>query len=81
VIDPKNFPGKGTVAILRTRPETVLEDYARLMHLAKYQDNLPKEHETLLKINISWQIWYPSCSTTPWQLDAVVKTLLADGYA
>jgi uncharacterized protein (DUF362 family) len=81
MIDPKNFPGRGTVAILRTRPETVLEDYERLMRLAKYQSSLPKQYETLLKINISWQIWYPSCSTTPWQLEGVVKTLLADGFA
>lgn len=81
MIDAKNFPGRGTVAILRTSPASVLADYPRLMHLARYQDNLPKEKETLLKINISWQIWYPSCSTTPWQLEAVIQTLLADGYA
>ncbi len=81
MIDPKNFPGRGQVAILRTRPETVLDDYARLMHLAGYQDNLPKDKETLLKINISWQIWYPSCSTPPWQLEGVIKTLLSDGYS
>ena len=81
MIDPNNFPGRGQVAILRTTPETVLDDYARLMHLARYTDNLPKANDTLLKINISWQIWYPSCSTTPWQLEAVTKTLLADGYA
>ena len=81
MIDPKNFPGRGTVAILRTSPETVLDDYARLMRMACYQDNLPKDKETLLKINISWQIWYPSCSTTPWQLEGAVKTLLDDGYA
>ncbi len=80
MIDAKNFPGRGQVAILRTSPETVLDDYARLMRLAHYSDNLPKDNETLLKINISWQIWYPSCSTTPWQLEAVTKTLLADGY-
>lgn len=81
MIDPKNFPGKGQVAILRTRPATVLDDYARLMRLAHYQDNLQQNQDTLLKINISWQIWYPSCSTTPWQLEGVVKTLLADGFA
>jgi len=81
MIDPKNFPGRGQVAILRTRPETVLDDYARLLQLARYADNLPKDQDTLLKINISWQIWYPSCSTTPWQLEGVVRTLLADGYA
>jgi uncharacterized protein (DUF362 family) len=81
MIDAKNFPGRGQVAILRTTPETVLDDYARLMHLARYQDNLPQDQETLLKINISWQIWYPSCSTAPWQLEGVVKKLIADGYA
>ncbi len=81
MIDARNFPGRGQVAILRTSPATVLDDYARLMHLARYTDNLPKENDTLVKINISWQIWYPSCSTTPWQLEAATKTLLADGYA
>ncbi len=80
MIDPQNFPGKGQVAILRTRPQTVLDDYSRLMRLACYRDNLPQDQDTLLKINISWQIWYPSCSTTPWELEGVVKTLLADGY-
>lgn len=81
MIDARNFPGRGQVAILRTSPETVLDDYARLMRLARYKDNLPHDPATLLKINISWQIWYPSCSTTPWQLEGVTKTLLADGYA
>jgi len=81
MINPKNFPGRGQVAILRTTPETVLDDYARLMELAHYQENLPKDQDTLLKINISWQIWYPGCSTAPWQLEGVVKKLLADGYA
>ncbi|MGB5932749.1 MAG: DUF362 domain-containing protein [Anaerolineae bacterium] len=76
----KDFPGRGKVAILRTSPETVLEDYGRLMGLVQYQENLPKEKETLLKINISWQIWYPGCSTPPWQLEGVIKTLLDDGY-
>jgi len=81
MIDPQKFPGRGQVAILRTQPETVLDDYARLMELVRYQDNLPQDKETLLKINISWQIWYPGCSTAPWQLEGVVKKLLGDGYA
>ncbi|HZQ07412.1 MAG TPA: DUF362 domain-containing protein [Anaerolineae bacterium] len=80
MIDAKTFPGRGKVAILRTRPETVLDDYYRLMHLCDYEQNLPQDKETLLKINISWQIWYPACSTTPWQLDGVIRTLLRDGY-
>jgi len=79
VID-RNFPGKGRVALLRTRPETVLEDYRRLLKLADYEAALPKDKETLLKINISWQQWYPACSTAPWQLEGVIQTLLEDGY-
>jgi uncharacterized protein (DUF362 family) len=75
------FPGRGRVAVLRTRPETVIEDYGRLMRLAGYADALPRDHETILKINISWQTWYPACSSTPWQVDGVIRTLLDDGYA
>jgi uncharacterized protein (DUF362 family) len=74
------FPGRGRVAVLRTRPETVLEDYARLMELAGFREALPQDKETLLKINISWQTWYPACSTAPWQLEGVVRALLAAGY-
>ena len=76
----KNFPGKGRVALLRTQPETVLDDYQRLMELADYESALPKDRETLLKINISWQQWYPACSTMPWQLEGVIRTLLQAGY-
>ncbi len=72
--------GRGRVAILRTRPDSVIEDYGRLMRLAGYTAALPREHETILKVNISWQTWYPACSSTPWQLDGVIQTLLQDGY-
>ncbi len=77
---PRNFPGRGKVAVLKTQPETVLSDIGEVMHLAGYQDALPRDAETLLKINISWQTWYPACSTTPWQLEGVIRTLHADGY-
>jgi uncharacterized protein (DUF362 family) len=68
------------VAVFKTSPETVLEDYVRLMHLADYQNYLPKDKEIALKINISWHYYYPACSTPPWQLEGVIKTLLDDGY-
>ncbi len=76
----KDFPGRGKVAVLKTTPDTVLEDYRQLMHLAGYQQALPKDVETILKINVSWQTWYPACSTVPWQLEGVIKTLQDDGY-
>jgi uncharacterized protein (DUF362 family) len=71
---------RSTVAVVKTKPETVLEDVGRAMRLAGYREVLPKERETALKINISWHHWYPACSTTPWQLEGVIKTLLDDGY-
>jgi len=79
-MDKVQFPGRGKVAIVRTTPETVLEDYARLMSLVDYGSILPADKTTLLKINISWQTWYPACSTTPWQLEGVIKVLQGDGY-
>ena len=76
----KDFAGRGKVAILRTAPDTVLEDYARLMDLAGVREALPQDKETILKINISWQTWYPACSTAPWQLEGVIRGLRAAGY-
>ncbi len=69
------------VAVLKTTPATVLDDYARLMRLAAYTNFLPKDKPTALKINISWQKFFPACSSTPWQIEGVVKTMLEDGYA
>ena len=68
------------VAIVRTSPETAIEDYHRLMNLVGYQDILSKDVETGLKINISWHFFYPACSTTPWQLDGVIRAMKRDGY-
>lgn len=76
-----NFPGKGKVAVLKTSPQTVLEDTARLMKLAGFEQALPKDRQTGLKINISWQTWYPACSTAPWQLEGVIRALQQAGYS
>jgi uncharacterized protein (DUF362 family) len=74
------FPGKGKVAVLKTKPETVLNDIGELMQLADYQQALPKDLATILKINISWQTWYPACSSNPWQVEGVIRKLQKDGY-
>ncbi|MBN1782816.1 DUF362 domain-containing protein [bacterium] len=72
---------KSKVAILRTTPETVLEDYHRLMNLAGYQNVIQKDKDTALKINISWHFFFPASSTTPWQLDGVIRAMKRDGYS
>ncbi len=69
-----------TVAIIKTSPKTVLEDYHRLMNLAGYQDVIAADADTALKINISWHFFYPAASTTPWQLEGVIRAMLKDGY-
>ena len=74
------FPGKGKVAVLKTSPDTVLDDIERLMKLAEVETALPKNTRTGLKINISWQTWYPACSSTPWQIEGVIRALKNAGY-
>lgn len=71
---------KSKVAIIKTSPSTVLEDYHRLMNLADYQDYIANDVDTALKINISWHFFYPGSSTTPWQLEGVIRAMKRDGY-
>ncbi|HEX3176254.1 MAG TPA: DUF362 domain-containing protein [Methylomirabilota bacterium] len=68
------------VAVLRTRPETVVTDYGRLMRLVKYEDTLPRDRDLIVKLNLSWTKYFPACSSQPWQVDGVLSTLLEDGY-
>ena len=57
---------KAVVAAVRTTPETVIEDYARVMELAGFRDVIDPTKQTILKNNISWHLLYPSANTTPW---------------
>lgn len=69
------------VAVVRTGPETVLEDYARVMDLAGFRDVLDRGRDTLVKLNLSWTKYFPACSSQPWQVDGVVGKLVADGFS
>lgn len=75
-----DFPGKGIVAAIKTSPEMILEDIQSVMHLADFEAALPKGLKTGLKINISWQTWYPACSSTPWQIEGAILALHDAGY-
>jgi uncharacterized protein (DUF362 family) len=68
------------VTVIKTSPDNVLNDFEELMQLAQFESTLPKDIKTGLKINISWQTWYPACSTTPWQLEGVIRSLQNAGY-
>ncbi len=75
-----DFSGKGLVAVTKTRPESVLEDIERLMRMAHVDSALPRGARTGLKINISWQTWYPACSSAPWQIEGAIRALRHLGY-
>ena len=77
---PASRPTTARVAVVRTRPETVIADYARVMDLAGYRDTLARDADTLIKLNLSWTKYFPSCSSQPWQVDGVASKMLADGY-
>ena len=74
------MPNKATVAALRTRPDRVLEDYARLIDLAGAREHLAPGATTILKDNISWHFPFPAANTTPWQLEGTIRALRADGF-
>jgi uncharacterized protein (DUF362 family) len=80
IFNMSEFPGKGKVTVIKTSPHTVLNDFEELMQLAQFESTLPKDIKTGLKINISWQTWYPACSTAPWQLEGVIRSLQEAGY-
>ena len=80
IAEPAPRPKTARVAVVRTRPETVLQDYGRVMDLAGYRETLSRDRDTLIKLNLSWTKYFPSCSSQPWQVDGVVAKMLADGY-
>jgi len=71
---------KSKVAVLRTKPETVLDDYRRLSSLAGLKDALDPSATTILKDNLSWHLMYPSSNTTPWQLEGTILALRDAGF-
>src|SRR5262245_20792059 len=72
---------KSKVAVLRTTPDTVVRDVGRLMELADARAELSPDKRTLLKVNISWHVYYPGCSSSPWQLEGVIQSLLESGFS
>src|SRR5437016_3116518 len=71
---------KSKVAVLKTTPQTVIEDYIRLMEMAGMQDVLDKSSTTILKDNISWHFPFPGANSTPWQIEAVIQGLQKHDY-
>lgn len=68
------------VAVVKTDPDSVIEDYERLMNLANYRSFIDENEKIIIKLNLSWSLYYPACSTEPWQLEGVLRTLKNDGF-
>jgi uncharacterized protein (DUF362 family) len=74
------MPFKSKVAVLRTKPETALQDYEKLFDLAGLAGALDRKAPTVLKDNISWHYPMPAANTTPWQLEGAVLALKKAGF-
>ena len=71
---------RAKVAVLFTRPETVLDDHRRLFEMAGGPQCLAPGVTTILKDNISWHYPMPSANTTPWQLEGTILALQQHGF-
>ena len=71
---------KSKVAVLKVKPETILQDTERLCELAGMKQALEKGRTTILKDNISWHYPFPGANTTPWQMEASILALRNAGY-
>ena len=63
------------VAFKNASPSTVIERYHEVMQLGGVRDTLATEIETLIKLNLSWTLYFPSCSSQPWQVEGVVQAV------
>jgi len=73
-------PKKSQVFIVKTSPKTVLDDYKNLMQLTNYEKIFSKDENIIIKLNLSWSKFFPACSSPPWQVEGVLKTMVEDGY-
>lgn len=63
------------VAVVRTTPQTVVDDVRRVMQQADVGDALDQSATTIIKNNLSWHLMYPGANTTPWQLEGTILGL------
>ncbi len=77
---PQKSSKRPVLSLVRTSPENVIQDYYQLMHLVNYTKHLHPHQDLLLKLNLSWSLYYPACSTQPWQLHGILETLQKDHF-
>ncbi len=71
---------RSKVAVIRARPDHVLDDVDRVCGLADVDRALARGASTILKDNISWHFPFPGANTTPWQLEGTIRALRGRGF-
>jgi uncharacterized protein (DUF362 family) len=66
---------KSVVAVLKTSPQTAVDDYVKLAEMAGLGNALDSGATTILKDNISWHLPFPGANTVPWQLEGAIRAL------
>ncbi|NVM37242.1 MAG: DUF362 domain-containing protein [Candidatus Lokiarchaeota archaeon] len=69
------------IFVIKTSPNTVLEDYKKLMHLANYKNFFHTYEKIIIKLNLSWSKFFPACSSPPWHVEGVLKTMIEDNFS
>jgi uncharacterized protein (DUF362 family) len=72
---------KSKVAVLKVKPETILESVEHLCELGGMKQALAQGRATILKDNISWHYPFPGANTTPWQMEGTILALKQAGYS
>ncbi|HET7772007.1 MAG TPA: DUF362 domain-containing protein, partial [Chloroflexota bacterium] len=70
-------PVRARVAVVRTSPATVQEDYARALELSGCADVLRAAPDVVAYGNLTWSRYIPGASSPPWQLEGLAA--LANG--
>jgi len=71
---------RSKVAVIRVRPDTILDDIDRLFTLGEVEHSLSLDAPTIIKDNISWHFPFPGANTTPWQLEGTARSLRKRGF-
>jgi len=61
-------------------PKTLFTDVERVADLAMMDKALSPSRRLVVKLNLSWSKFFPSCSTSPYVFDACIAALLKRGF-
>jgi len=70
---------RSRVAVLSSSPETVRDDVRRLLRILRAGSGPARTGDVLVVPDLERRHWFPSCGTTPWQLDGSLEALRERG--